>query len=117
MLEQLSRNLTSLDRAHQETAQMLQTTKTFIEGIGTDLHAFRKAYELQHSKDQKTFMEVSRHVSELGAHLKVTNQKMQTNSDHLKTINKILGPLKAQVEQMDDAQKSLQTQEDDNARH
>lgn len=116
-LERLSGSLASLDHAHGETAQLLQATKIYSERRGNDLDAFIKAYELQHSRDQKSFVEVSRHVSELGAHLKVTNQKMQTNADHHKTINKILGPLKAQVEQMEDAQKSLQTQQDDNSRH
>lgn len=116
-LDKLGKNLNSLDTAHHETSQVLQTTKKFCEGRSQDLDAFIQAQDVQHRKEQKDLQEVARHVSEVGAHLKLTNQRVQTNADHLKTVNKFIAPLRAQADETATAIKKLQKQEADNSSH
>lgn len=116
-LDKLGKSLNGLDCAHQETSQALQTTRKFCEGRSQDLDAFIQAQDVQHRKEQKDLQEVARHVSEVGAHLKLTNQRVQTNADHLKTVNKLVAPLRAQADETAAAAKKLQKQEADNSSH
>jgi len=115
-IDQLRKSIYSLDQAHESTCARLQAAKREGEDTSRTLEAFRRSYEQDRQKDAQHSDEVGRSLSELGAHLKETNRRSQTNADHLKTTSKIVAPMKARLDRLDGTAQALQAQGEEAAR-
>lgn len=115
-LDQLRKALHSLDRAHESTCAQLQATKRHGDDTGRTVEAFKNSYEQDRQKDALNSDVINRNISELGAHLKETNRRSQTNADHLKTTSKIVAPMRARVDKLEGAILALHAQGEEAAK-
>jgi len=106
-VDELVSGVSSLKSASEETIRDLGDVKKFGQSTHQNFVGFVKGSELQKAKDEKQFSNINASISDLGEILKDTNHRLQTQTEHLKTANSVLRPLKARAEQMDTDLQSL----------
>jgi len=90
-------DLAILDSKHSETLKLLGETRRDAEQLNDDFQGFEKRYESQHQMDVKTMGHSSQKLAELGSMLKYTDDRLQTQTDHLKTTTAMVKALRTKV--------------------
>eukprot|EP00927_Polykrikos_kofoidii_P001254 TRINITY_DN10453_c0_g1_i1.p1 TRINITY_DN10453_c0_g1~~TRINITY_DN10453_c0_g1_i1.p1 ORF type:complete len:521 (-),score=128.09 TRINITY_DN10453_c0_g1_i1:263-1780(-) len=116
-IDRLGVRVEGLDKAEQATARLLDSTKTFGEATYHQLQSLTAACEEQKRREEEGLRHVHRGLVDLGSQLKESDARVQSNAEHLKTMQKMSKALKSQLEDTINAHYAMDKRHDETVRN
>jgi len=109
-LEKQENHLQNLDAAHQATAQLLASTKRFVDELNENFLMTKKIQDDVNDKNLDQFSRVDTRLAHLSTMLTETINRLNTHANHLRSTNGAVRPMGEKLDGLADSQHRLQMQ-------